>query len=196
MKKCPQCSLNLDDNVMKCSYCGYDFTAENFNNGTVVVNEPIYQTIPEAPAQPVANGYQNQQTPPPPYQQGYNPYATPQPQGKYCPRCGNLCDPLAAICVKCGMPFNNAPQQSFDDTPSTGLKILCFFIPLVALILYITNKDKKPVSAKAYGKMGIIGFAVSMGLSIVSSVLTTILGLSAMGSYDDYYYYQILANWF
>lgn len=194
MKKCPQCSLNLDDNVMKCSYCGYDFAAANINDGTVVMNEPVYQPTPEAYAQPVANEYQeaNQQTPPPPYQQGYNPYGAPQ--GKYCPRCGNLCDPLAAICVKCGMPFNNAPQQSIDDKPSTGLKILCFFFPIVALILYIVNKDKKPVSAKAYGKMGIIGFAVSMGLSIISSVLTTILGLSAMDDY--YYYYQIIANLF
>lgn len=186
MKKCPQCTLNLDDNVVVCPNCNFVFTEE-----TVVDPATAYNTIP---AQPVANEYQeaNQQTPPPPYQQGYNPYGAPQ--GKYCPRCGNLCDPLAAICVKCGMPFNNVPQQSFDDNPSTGLKILCFFFPIVALILYIVNKDKKPVSAKAYGKMGIIGFAVSMGLSIISSVLTTIFGLSAMDDY--YYYYQIMANLF
>lgn len=189
MKKCPKCSLNLDDNAVKCSYCGYDF-AEPVAEDVYVASEPV--------AEPVYNQYteENVQTPPPPYQQGYNPYAAPQPQGKYCPRCGNLCDPLAAICVKCGMPFNTMPQQNPDDKPSTGLKILCFFVPIVALILYLVNKDSKPVSAKAYGKMGIIGFAVSMGLSIISSILTTIFSFSYLDSYDDYYYYyQIIANW-
>lgn len=193
MKKCPKCSLNLEDSVVKCSYCGYDFAEEVVDD--VVASEPVAEPMPEEPAQPIYNQYTESQSQNPPYQQGYNPYSAPQ--GKYCPRCGNLCDPLAVICVKCGAPFNNAPQQNFDDTPSTGLKVLCFFIPLVALILYLVNKDKKPVSAKAYGKMGIIGIAVNIGLSIISSILTTILGLSYMDSYDDYYYYyQIIANLF
>lgn len=196
MKKCPKCSLNLEDSAMKCSYCGYDF-AEEVVDDVVVASEPVAEAVPEEPAEPVYNQYTEEsvQTPPPPYQQDYNPYAAPQ--GKYCPRCGNLCDPLAAICVKCGMPFGAVPQQNVDDNPKTILKVVCFFFPIVALILYFVEKDKKPVSAKAYGKWGLIGLAVNIGLSIISTVLTTILGLSFMGSYDDYYYYyQILANWF
>lgn len=180
MKKCPNCSLNLDDSVVKCSQCGYDFN-ENAEN-TVVLDAEA----------PVENSYatvNNQQTPPP-----YNPYGAPQ--HKFCPRCGNPCDPNAVICVKCGMSFGPNPQQLVDDNPSTLLKVVCFFVPLVALILYLVNKDKKPVSAKAYGKWGLIGLAVNIGLSILSSVLSAVLGLAAMDSVynDPYYYYQILAN--
>lgn len=207
MKKCPKCSLNLEDSVMKCAYCGYDFAEEAVETPAEVinaeeVNEAPVQPAPEEPAQPVYNQYQGgyQQNPPPPNynQQGYNPYGAPQ--GKYCPRCGNLCDPNATICVKCGMSFGPMPQQNVDDTPSTGLKVLCFFFPIVALILYLVEKDKKPQSAKAYGKWGLIGLAVNIGLSIISSVLVTIFGLIFSRSavdyyYEDYgYYYSILSN--
>lgn len=208
MKKCPKCSLNLEDSIMKCTYCGYDFAEEAVETPTEVlnteeVNETPVEPAPEAPAQPVYNQYQgggSQQTPPPPYnQQGYNPYGAPQ--GKYCPRCGNLCDPNAVICVKCGMSFRQMPQHNVDDTPSTGLKVLCFFFPVVALILYLVEKDKKPISAKEYGKWGIIGIAVNVGFSIIFSIFTTILGLFNAGTaytygYEEFgdYYYQIFAN--
>lgn len=208
MKKCPKCSLNLDDSVMKCTYCGYDFAEEAVEApaeviNTEEVNEAPVEPAPEVPAQPVYNQYNNggsQQTPPPPNynnQQGYNPYGATQ--GKYCPRCGNLCDPNAVICVKCGMSFGAVPQQNVDDNPSTGLKVLCFFFPIVALILYLVEKDKKPVSAKEYGKWGLIGLAVNVGLSIISSISTAILGLFNAGNayyaYEEFSdYYQILAN--
>lgn len=207
MKKCPKCSLNLEDSVMRCTYCGYDFAEEAVEEPAEVINEEVYdapaQPAPEAPAQPVYNQYNNggaQQTPPPPYnQQGYNPYGAPQ--GKYCPRCGNLCDPNAVICVKCGMSFGQMPQQNVDDTPSTGLKALCFFFPIVALILYLVEKDKKPISAKEYGKWGLIGLAVNVGFSLLSSIFTAILGLFNVGNayvYEEFgdYYYQILVNLF
>lgn len=208
MKKCPKCSLNLDDSVMKCSYCGYDFAEEAVEAPAEVTSseeataEAPVESAAEAPAQPVYNQYQDngyQQTPPPPYnQQGYNPYGAPQ--HKFCPRCGNQCDPNAVICVKCGMSFGPMPQQNVDDNPSTLLKVVCFFVPLVALVLYLVEKDKKPVSAKAYGKMGIIGIIVSIVLSVLSSIFTVILGLFNAGTAYTYgngygdYYYQILVN--
>lgn len=209
MKKCPKCSLNLDDSVMKCTYCGYDFAEEVTEEpaeviNTEKVNEAPVQPAPEAPAQPVYNQYNyggEQQTPPPPpyNQQSYNPYGAPQ--HKFCPRCGNQCDPNAVICVKCGMSFGPMPQQIVDDNPSTALKILCFFFPIVALILYIVEKDKKPRSAKEYGKWGLIGLAVNVGFSIISSILGFFLGLANMGNayvYDEFgdYYYQILVSLF
>ena len=175
MKYCPQCALGLDDNAVSCPNCNYVFTP-----GMGVQSAPVYN---QAPAQPMPNEYQApvQQTPPPVNQQNYNPYATQQP-GKQCPCCGSICAPLAAICVNCGTPFNNAPQQvAYDDNPSTGLKILSFIIPLVGLILYLTNKDKKPVSAKAYGKMALIGFIVNTVISIIVNAVTLLDG--------GYYYY-------
>lgn len=214
MKKCPKCSLIHDDSVMKCTYCGHDFTEVAEEAATEVINveetttptpdEAPVEPAPEVPAQPVYNQYTNgseSQTPPPPYnQQGYNPYGAPQ--GKYCPRCGNLCDPNAVICVKCGMSFGPMPQQNTDDTPSALLKVACFFVPIVALILYLVEKDKKPISAKAYGKWGIIGFVIfNVGLPIISAIFTTIIGLFNVGNsyiygFEDYgdYYFQIFAN--
>ena len=129
--------------------------------------------VESAPAQP---------TPPVQNNNGYNPYAAPQV--KYCPHCGNACDPMAVICVKCGASFQ--PPETQNDVPSTGLKVLSFFFPIVALILFIVNNDKKPISAKAYGKMGIIGFAISMAFYIFSWIISfALLGFS---SSVDYYY--------
>ncbi len=187
MKKCPKCSLNLDDSVMKCTYCGYDFAenAEDTITEAVIAEEAKAEAPADAPVQPTYNQYKSngeqQAPPPPPYnQQGYNPYGAPQ--HKFCPRCGNQCDPNAVICVKCGMAFGPMPQQVVDDTPSTGLKVVCFFFPIVALILYLVEKDKKPRSAKEYGKWGIIGLAVNIGLSIISSVFTMLIGFANVGN--------------
>ena len=154
MKTCPQCSFVYDDNATTCTNCG----------------SALVTDTPAQPAPPVQNN------------NDYNPYGAPQV--KYCTHCGNACDPLAVICVKCGAPFQTPAAQ--NDVPSTGLKVLSFLFPLVALILFLVNNDKKPISAKAYGKMGIIGFAISMVFSIFSWIISfALLGFS---SSVDYYY--------
>lgn len=142
MKQCPQCAAKFDDSMEFCPDCGRPLEFVAENN----VNAPSN------------NG-------------AYTPNFNTAPQSKYCQNCGNQCDPLAVVCPKCGVPFQNANVPAADDQPSTLLKIVCFFIPLVGLILYIVNKDKKPVSAKAYGKMAIIGVAVGIALNIVSGIL-------------------------
>lgn len=104
----------------------------------------------------------------------------PAQQVKYCQNCGNQCDPLAVVCPKCGVPFQNANIPAADDHPSTILKIVCFFFPIVGLILYLVNKDNKPVSAKAYGKMAIIGVIVEIAFSLVSNILSAILAAATI----------------
>lgn len=198
MRKCPKCSLIHDDSVMKCTYCGYDFTETD-----AVINEPVAETVAEpvvepiveTPVEPTVEEPVQQPTPvvPPVQNDGYNPYGAPQV--KYCPRCGNQCDPKAVICVKCGMAFENF-NPVVDDNPSTGLKVLCFFFPIVGLILYLVNKDKKPLSAKEYGKWGIIGFAVNIGFSLISSILSFIVGIGSSFGSDYEYYYAIFNNLF
>ncbi len=61
-----------------------------------------------------------------------------------------------------------------NETPSRGLNIVSFFIPLVGLILYLTKKTESPVCAKSYGKWALIGFCVGMAFSILSSLLAFI----------------------
>ena len=53
------------------------------------------------------------------------------------------------------------------DTPSTGLNILSFLIPLVGLILFLSWQNTTPIKAKAVGKWALIGFCVAVGLSII-----------------------------
>lgn len=54
-----------------------------------------------------------------------------------------------------------------NDTPSAGLKVLSFFIPLAGLILFVVQSKDTPISAKEYGKWALIGFCTGIALSIV-----------------------------
>lgn len=104
----------------------------------------------------------------------------------YCPNCGAHVDDSTNFCPSCGAKlsdngdsfsgmrsestnYSSAPQSS--DVPSTGLKVLCFFFPIIGLILFCVNHDTKPVSAKAYGKMALIGFCVGIGLGIINLII-------------------------
>lgn len=88
----------------------------------------------------------------------------------------------------------NAYQQPYQaapvvDVPSGGMKLLSFCIPIVGLILFITWKDQKPVSAKAMGKAALIGFILGMVLSIAYYIVVFVVIGAA--SYADYSYYSI-----
>ena len=169
MKKCLACdSVFNDDNMSFCSNCGANLVDE-------VVAEPVVEPITEEAQQP---------TPPPQYNYNYN---TNTPPCKYCMHCGNPCDPKAAICVKCGAPFGKSQFHipSEDDKPSGILKVLCFFIPVLGLILFLVNMNEKPVSAKAYGKSALIGFVVGIALYVIFFIamfmLPFIFGFSTSG---------------
>ena len=67
-----------------------------------------------------------------------------------------------------------------NDKPSTGLNILSFFIPLVGLILYLTQKNQYPVKAKALGKWALIGWITGIVLTIVYTVFISTMFASLM----------------
>lgn len=71
-------------------------------------------------------------------------------------------------------PYPYSPQV--NDKKSTVLCILSFFIPLVGLILYLTQKDQTPIKAKACGKCALISFILQIVLYVVAMVLITIAG--------------------
>ncbi|HAZ18542.1 MAG TPA: zinc ribbon domain-containing protein [Clostridiales bacterium] len=86
----------------------------------------------------------------------------------YCRKCGRLIDDQAVICTQCGVLVNPyRPQVLVADCPFTGLKVLSFLFPMIGLILYIINKDTTPMSAKAYGKMALIGFCIGMAIGLL-----------------------------
>ena len=62
-----------------------------------------------------------------------------------------------------------------NDVPSTGLNIVCFLIPLVGLIIYLTEKDKSPKKASSAGKAALWGVGVSVVLSIISIIFSVVM---------------------
>ena len=84
----------------------------------------------------------------------------------FCRECGTMISEKADICPNCGATQHRA--KVIDDTPSAGLKVLSFFIPLVGLILFVVQSKDTPISAKEYGKWALIGFCTGIALSIVS----------------------------
>lgn len=96
---------------------------------------------------------------------------------KYCSHCGNQLLDAAIVCPHCGcavVPMGRGVAAAEPDIPSTGLNILAFLFPLIGLILYLTEKDKTPVKAKAMGKWALIGFCVGIGVYILLNVLTVV----------------------
>ncbi len=186
MKKCPACEAVFNDDSMGfCPNCGTELVNEI---APETVAEPVVEPIVEPAPQPI---------PPVQPQYNYNYNYNNQynaPPCKYCSTCGNPCDPRAAICVKCGTPFGKAysPYSQEYDKPSGGLKFLCLLIPVVGLVLYLVYMNEKPVSAKAYGKMALIGFIIGIVLYILYFVFIFLLYFfgfaidSSINYYDSY----------
>ena len=49
---------------------------------------------------------------------------------------------------------------------SLGLRIICFLIPLVGLIIYAVNIVQNPTIAKECGKFSLLGFIVDLVISL------------------------------
>jgi len=58
-----------------------------------------------------------------------------------------------------------------EDQKSTGLNVISFLIPLVGLIVYLTQKDSYPIKAKSAGKSALWGFGIAIGLNILLTVV-------------------------
>jgi len=61
---------------------------------------------------------------------------------------------------------NTANTNELDE-PSTGINVLCFFIPIIGLTLYFAWKSMYPKKAKSALKVAVIGFLVWTVLSVV-----------------------------
>lgn len=65
-----------------------------------------------------------------------------------------------------------------DFGASTGMRVLSFLFPIVGLILFLLDREKKPVAAKDELKWAGIGF----GVGVLSYVLLVAIG-ACSGSY-------------
>ncbi len=99
----------------------------------------------------------------------------------YCRNCGMPVPDNAVICPNCGA--SSAPSAPVVDKnqPSLGIAVLCFFFPLVGLILYLVWKDTEP------GKGALIGVIVGVALVIIIFIITFALIGSMVGSFWEYF---------
>ena len=99
------------------------------------------------------------------------------PEGTFfCPTCGEEVNPQAP--AQQTYQTYTAPQQqtSANDSGNIGWGVLGFCFPLVGLILFLVWKNNKPKTAKK----AIIGAAISVGISIVLSIISGALSAMAM----------------
>lgn len=108
----------------------------------------------------------------------------------YCKNCGNLLNDNDKFCPKCGYPVNttltveaynknmnkNVEQEEVVynkniDSSNMGFSILCFFFPLVGLILYLVWRTQFPKRAKSCAKGAIFGFIVNILFSFIYSIV-------------------------
>jgi hypothetical protein len=54
---------------------------------------------------------------------------------------------------------------------SLGLRVICFLIPLVGLIIYAVNIVQNPKIAKECGKFSLIGFIIGLVISLVTTFI-------------------------
>lgn len=83
-----------------------------------------------------------------------------------------------------GNPYYQAPQGGYnpyaapmppqEQKANVGLAILSFFIPIVGIVLYFTQKKEKPKTAKACGKAALACIIISFVLEIVIGVISGI----------------------
>lgn len=92
----------------------------------------------------------------------------------YCKHCGQQIADGTVRCPECGAAQTEEMNETVDKGGFLwGLLGCC--IPIVGLILFLVWKDSKPKTAKA----AIIGAAIGFGLSIISSILSYVVGMSA-----------------
>ena len=114
---------------------------------------------------------------------------------KYCSKCGNESNNEDLFCAKCGKSFDESNSTSntnkspfnfdiSDDTINSLLLILGIFIPLAGFILYLAYRDSDPAKSKSSGKGALIGFGASVGLTVISLVISALFFLAdvALGS--------------
>lgn len=73
----------------------------------------------------------------------------------------------------------NVPIQPQEQKANIGLAILSFFIPIVGLVLFITQKKDKPKTAKACGTAALICVILSVIFGIIGGVASVFIAQKA-----------------
>lgn len=101
---------------------------------------------------------------------------------KYCSKYGKEIMDEALICPECGCAQESIAQgknvlQTKESSNNIGWSILGFLVPIAGLILYLVWKETSPAKAKAAGVGALIGFVVTIFLTLIVGIGALIAGL-------------------
>lgn len=78
------------------------------------------------------------------------------------------------------------PYPPAEQKANAGLAVLSWFIPLAGLVIYLTEKDTKPKTAKACGKCALASFIINVVLVVlIYVVFFIVLGVVIPNAYDS-----------
>ncbi|MBQ2734517.1 MAG: zinc ribbon domain-containing protein [Clostridia bacterium] len=95
---------------------------------------------------------------------------------KYCSKCGLEVEDTATFCSNCGNAL--AKPTNTDNGTNIAFLLIGLFFPLAGLILYLVYHESAPQKAKAAGKGALIGVCISIGISILTAILSVAALLS------------------
>ena len=89
---------------------------------------------------------------------------------KFCSKCGKEILDEAIVCPNCGCAVANPPASNpvAGDEVSVGLCVLSALIPLFGMIYWPVKHKETPKKAMACGITGIVSWAVSFMLMMIS----------------------------
>lgn len=138
---CSRCNNEISENSNFCNVCGAPVDVQGNVNNS-------YANVNQQYSAPQYGQPNNQH-----YNQQYNQYQPPYGQAGYQP------------------PYGYNPMPNPNDTPSVGLNILSFLIPIVGLVLYLVWKDQYPRKAKSAGKTALISFIINLVITFLFWIL-------------------------
>ena len=110
----------------------------------------------------------------------------------FCKNCGSRIDDNAITCPHCGVATNDFNMNSdvalsYNDASSTWFAVLCFFCPVIGLILYLVWCNTMPLRARSCGKGAISGLIVEVVLVILVVVAIAVMASSGVTKFEYHY---------
>ena len=136
--KCPVCGHDNKNQAITCINCGSSL----MNGGYLDLNKnPNMNQSADPNMYPNQNGnpYMNQNA---------NPYMAPGPYGNQY------------------SPYYNQYGRN-NDHPDTLANVFSFLIPLVGLIIYLSDRNVRPIMAASAGKYALYGFVTGLVLGFI-----------------------------
>lgn len=201
-KICAKCGNEGEMDSKFCMYCGSSefissnattVLGDNESNDVVYESEPTTVLDAETPLFADVSAFVSEQQPATSANNGEY-YQPPMQQNSGFNQ--QYYQPQQPLNQNVQAQFNQSPFPAYqppqvDDNPSSALRTLSWFFPIVGIILYAVKKEKTPNSAKSYLKIALISIAVNLIATIVLGVIGAVTSNTTdySSSYSDDYSY-------